>query len=607
LALSGCENLIHDLHKKERGKSDKPSGGTGGGGDGGGGGGGGGGGSGNGYIAIELSSPPFPEVEYNYTDDFYYIEVAVKIQSETLDTGPLDIELEWDGGVAGLFSASRYAIGNIAPGGQEIFTVRPQNGLPPNEGGYEVLIRASGDEAGSDEEADTFRVFFNAYLNLTAGRWEDRHGNALPPSPLLAGPNPFVIPADMAVRVTGSTMANANCIEVEADPSPGTVRTYVQLKDAVIELYGVEPLLLKNGAKVTLDLSGDNRLISTYGLYAGLAAPDGTVLIIEGTGTLLAIGGNYGAGIGGTYSPLNKGGDITIRGGTVTATSNYGSGIGGGAWGDGGNITIKEGSIVTAISGLGAGIGGGQGHPTPGRGGSGGTITISGGTVTAFSREGAGIGAGTSEGSSGNYANYDGGTIRIEGGVICALSFEGGAGIGGGYLGRAGNITITGGTVIAGGMILGLNPSTSYSGAGIGNGRYGATTGNRSVTISGGTVYAFSRHGSGIGKGYDDTNDITLDFSGAPVIIASSIDSGGQNSPGIVTASMESTYEYSAIPPLSSPLVQPLPPNFWPVPDQGSMPAGTRLFFAMTGVTCTLPGDFTVPPGATVPPMVTLR
>ncbi|MCL2487428.1 MAG: hypothetical protein FWE80_01955 [Oscillospiraceae bacterium] len=88
----------------------------------------------------------------------------------------------------------------------------------------------------------------------------------------------------------------------------------------------------------------------------------------------------------------------------MKATSTDGAGIGGGfgrdSGGSGGTITIT-GSTVTATSSQGAGIGGGY-SVTPSSGGSGGTITIADNAVVTAtsSRAGAGIGAGGSGGIS---------------------------------------------------------------------------------------------------------------------------------------------------------------------------------------------------------------
>ncbi len=83
-------------------------------------------------------------------------------------------------------------------------------------------------------------------------------------------------------------------------------------------------------------------------------------------------------------------GNITINGGTVTAESLYGAGIGGGNKGNG-SVTINGGT-VTAMSSFGAGIGGGnEGN---------GSVTINGGSITAKSTYGAGVGNG--DGGSGS-------------------------------------------------------------------------------------------------------------------------------------------------------------------------------------------------------------
>ena len=82
-------------------------------------------------------------------------------------------------------------------------------------------------------------------------------------------------------------------------------------------------------------------------------------LTINGTGTIEATGGKYGAGIGGSDGGTGSG--ITISGGTVTATGGSESaGIGGGYNGAGSDITISGGS-VKAIAGSNANaIGGGE-------------------------------------------------------------------------------------------------------------------------------------------------------------------------------------------------------------------------------------------------------
>ena len=219
-------------------------------------------------------------------------------------------------------------------------------------------------------------------------------------------------------------------------------------------------------ANITLADGSENTLKSGK-YHAGLEAPEGSTLNIDGSGILEATGIG-GAGIGGGIG--GGGGKITINGGMVKATGSddSGAGIGGGGSGagiggggisydagDGGEITIQGSAQVTATGYGGAGIGGGFGEDN---GGDGGKITIQGSAqVTATSYSGAGIGGGIGNGSGGN-----GGEITISSGTVIAKSTIG-AGIGGGVgytfkNGNGGEITISGGTVIA----------ESTDGAGIG-------------------------------------------------------------------------------------------------------------------------------------------
>lgn len=277
----------------------------------------------------------------------------------------------------------------------------------------------------------------------------------------------------------------------------------ILLDNVNISLTGADqcPLSAKDAKKVTVMLKGKNVLSTTHasGQCPGLWAPqgDGNELVIQNgeidgslgilraqgadmwpgigiyqgqkggitieSGYIIAKGGIFGAGIGGSNGGDYKG-SITINGGIVSAIGkghdDYGSGgagIGGGAEGSGGSVIINDG-IVNAIGGLyGAGIGGGCN-------GSGGSITINGGIISAIGGfSSAGIGGG-SEGS--------GGKISINGGTVTVTGGDAGAGIGGGYYGVGGTVCINGGTVT----------SIGDYGDGIGNG-----DGGSGVTFSTGT------------------------------------------------------------------------------------------------------------------------
>ena len=305
---------------------------------------------------------------------------------------------------------------------------------------------------------------------------------------------------------------------------PDGVTAYVTLSNLTINVGSKEgacAFAVAAGGRANITLSGTNTLTSG-GYCAGLEVPKNAKATIDGSGSLIATGGENSAGIGG-------GGTIEISGGTVTATGgNFGAGIGGGYGGSGGTIEISDGT-VTATGIEGAGIGGGKD-------GSGGTIEISGGMVMAKGGNGgAGIGGGIGGGSgeitingsakvtaTGGYNPYDmsggsasNGTIRIGGNAVVNATgggVSGGAGIGGGSrkagagIGGGANITgttnnvrveISGGTVTAKG---------GYNGAGIGGGAYG---GGGAVEISGEDTYVIATGGEGgfdVGAGYGGTS-----------------------------------------------------------------------------------------------------
>ena len=187
----------------------------------------------------------------------------------------------------------------------------------------------------------------------------------------------------------------------------------------------------------TIILEGENTVKGFHGNYPGIHVPVGKTLTIQGSGTLDASSNAWGAGIGGGVDISC--GNITINGGTVTATA---------------------GDEYSSSAGLGSCSNGSCGD-----------ITITGGTVTAKGDDyGAGIGSG-----------FDGscGDITITGGTVTATGGECAAGIGSGYVGSCGDITITAGVTEVT-AIKGENASNS-----IGKG-YSGTCGT--VTI-GGTVY----------------------------------------------------------------------------------------------------------------------
>lgn len=149
---------------------------------------------------------------------------------------------------------------------------------------------------------------------------------------------------------------------------------------------------------------------------------------------------------------------------------------------------------------------------------SGATVVIDGeGSLDATgSRNAAGIGGGY---------DGDGGTITIKGGTVTATGGQGAAGIGGGSYGDGGTITIEGGTVIARGGET-EDGIGGENGAGIGGGSHGD---GGIITIKGGTVTAIGgRCGAGIGGGYSDGEGGIITIEGGTVTAT-----GGDSAAGI--------------------------------------------------------------------------
>jgi|GEM_PF-2264807 len=253
----------------------------------------------------------------------------------------------------------------------------------------------------------------------------------------------------------------------------------------IVETSQANAFYLADSADADLILNNTNTLKG--GNYnCGLRVESSAKVTIragEGSATLNATGGDSAAGIGGGY--YGNAGNITIAGGNVTAT---GGSSGAGIFSS--NITISGGDVTAAGGSSGAGIGSSNitisGGDVTATGGSdstgidGDTVTISGGTIIANggNDRGAGIGGGN-------------GTISISSGTVTATGGASGAGIGGGWSRDSGTITISGGDVTATGG--------SYGGAGIGSGIGGD---GDTITISGGTIMANGgASGAGIGGG----------------------------------------------------------------------------------------------------------
>jgi len=192
---------------------------------------------------------------------------------------------------------------------------------------------------------------------------------------------------------------------------------------------------IKCNGDATIYLVGVNKATTTEYECCGIeVGPSGTTLTIDGNGSIEAnaTSFDFGAGIGSGGN--SSCGNITINGGTVTATGgSCGAGIGsGGDYSSCGNITINGGTVTATGGFYGAGIGSGYYSSSCGN------ITINGGTVTATGGEyAAGIGSGEYHSSCGDIT-INGGTVTATGGRYAA-----GIGSGEGYS-SCGDISISG-------------------------------------------------------------------------------------------------------------------------------------------------------------------
>ena len=265
----------------------------------------------------------------------------------------------------------------------------------------------------------------------------------------------------------------------------------------LVAKHGEAAVQITGNGDVTLELDGENTVQSGYrraGVEKNDADSSGKLTITDETGTsgsLEATGGELGSGIGG--GDYGSGSNITITGNAeVTATGGAnGAGIGGGNYGSGSEIIISGSAEVTATGGdRGAGIGSGAG-------GSGTNITIEGSAeVTATGGDqGAGIGSGAGGGIGSYITITDSAEVTATGG-------DQGAGIGGGKKGSGSDITISGSAKV--------NANGGDEGAGIGGGFEGSGNditieGSAEVTATGGD------YGSGIGGGSRGSgSDITI-------------------------------------------------------------------------------------------------
>ena len=155
---------------------------------------------------------------------------------------------------------------------------------------------------------------------------------------------------DSNPTITSNGNQTGNTITIKADD--GTTAN-VTIKDTNIST-GSAAIKTEGKGNVNLNVEGTNN-VTSGAQHAGVEKSNEGNLTIgseSGNGKLTANGGMYGAGIGG--GARGDGSDITISGGEVTANGGINSaGIGGGLRASGRDITISKDSQVKAAGGAG--------------------------------------------------------------------------------------------------------------------------------------------------------------------------------------------------------------------------------------------------------------
>ena len=392
-----------------------------------------------------------------------------------------------------------------------VYTVTSLDGRILKEGSdYKVVVTKGQNEIGVDAVSSAGDYAFTIkgvgdYKGSQSVKFTVSAGNIVNLSSLTGD---YV--AKLGDVLTGK-LAGTYKISVDADAT-------IKLKDAQIDEDGNKDDKcgwdkpswsgLTCEGNCTIILEGENITRGYCWMGAGIYIPQGSTLTIDGKGSLKAIAsGSKIAGIGSG----GETGNIVILDGKIVADGT--PGIGGcSRESPAGDITIKGGSVTAKSSGdYAAGIGGCYG----GYGGRIGAISIMGGTIVAEGGlEAPAIGGGSL--SDNNVITISGGDVTATGGYYAAGIGCGRPSAYSGYGTMCASVTISGGKVVSKGGIR--------AGAAIGGDRGG-------VVISGGDVTAIGTNQvAGIGS------EDSVVISGGKVTAV-----GGWDAPGIGAAGEEAS------------------------------------------------------------------
>ena len=338
---------------------------------------------------------------------------------------------------------------------------------------------------------------------------------------------------------TGETETTSNTVTIDA--KDGNTAN-VTLQDVHIETKfswndsGSAPIEIKGNGDTKLELNGNNTVLSGSKNHAGIEKADvngtGTLTIkddVNDDGKLLAGGYEDSAGIGGgSYHDGKSYGNtsnITITGGDITAVGGvYGAGIGGGSDEDASNIRIEGNADVAAFSNSGAGIG--SGYFSNGNS----DITITDhATVEAASAHGCGIGGGL--------LHYGKDTVTISGNAsVHAEALDSAAAIGSERSSATVNIEDHADvTAVSHGVAIGTNYGHEYNGGtstviNITGGTVNAVTSSKDSKPAIGTVYGNLDLTINSSTGKTTVNAYTTSSDSLPLIGTGHFDSSGKYS-----------------------------------------------------------------------------
>ena len=296
---------------------------------------------------------------------------------------------------------------------------------------------------------------------------------------------------DTIITNQNKDIASSNTVTIETNDKNDKVE--VTLKDVNINVGSDSGSALTSNGDVTLTLKGDNSLTGGNGGSGILIFGSGSLTVSDSTVT--ATGGNGGSARGSHGgNGISGKGSLTVSGGTVTANGGNGSKSessdrsNGGRGIDSGSLTVSGGT-VTATGG--DGCSGSYSDGGIGISSSSGGVTIYGGTVTATGGK-----SGSGDYSNGGNGISSSGSLSISGGTVTAT-----AGSSSGSYGRDG-ITTSSSLTISGGTVTANGGSGSYRG--------GSGIHSRSDIDLSGSLELTAKAGSPNGKALSQ-NGIELD------------------------------------------------------------------------------------------------